>query len=187
MHRVGSILQFVGGAIGRVAMSVILIGLFFVIVGVTPWQFFVYFFQHPLAWLASPWIRPSITIIGLVLIGASLWFNLWSRKQHIIDDLAEDMAWAVHNLLNRSPPASTPETIAAWEADFKVWCDGISRKLENRAFFTRADQLHFDVLGIFEPIAVRGHAIELAHLESQLNEKLKRLRDVINWTQQRRR
>jgi hypothetical protein len=122
MHRVGSILQFVGGAIGRVAMSGIVIGLFFVFVGVTPWQFFVDFFQHPLAWFASPWISPSMTIIGLVLIGASLWFNLWSRKRHIIDDLAEDIAWAINNLLNRSPTPSTPQTIAAWEADFRSWC-----------------------------------------------------------------
>jgi len=187
MHRVGSILQFVGGAIGRVAMSGIVIGLFFVIAGVTPWQFFVDFFQNPLAWLASPWISPSMTIIGLVLIGASFWFNLWSRKQHIIDDLAEDIAWAINNLLNRSPTLSTPQAIAAWEADFRSWCDRVSRKLENRAFFTRADQLHFDVLGFIQPIAVAGHAVGLAHLESQLNEKLKRLRDVINWTQQRRR
>jgi len=187
MHRVGSILQFVGGAVGRVAMSGIVIGLFFVFVGVTPWQFFVDFFQHPLAWFASPWISPSMTIIGLVLIGASLWFNIWSRKQHIIDDLAEDIAWAINNLLNRSPTPSTPQTITAWEADFRSWCDRVSRKLENRAFFTRADQLHFDVLGFIQPIAVAGHAVGLAHLESQLNEKLKRLRDVINWTQQRRR
>jgi hypothetical protein len=138
-----------------------------------PWQFFADFFQHPETWLASPWFNPSITILGLVLIGASLWFNLWSKKQHVIDDLAEDMAWAVHNLLNRSPTPSTPQTIAAWEADFRNWCDRISRKLENRAFFTRADQLHFDVLGIFQPIAVAGHAVGLAHLESQLNEKLR--------------
>ena len=121
------------------------------------------------------------------IFGASLWFNLWSRKQHIIDDLAEDIAWAINNLLNRSPTPSTPQTIAAWEADFRSWCDRVSRKLENRAFFTRADQLHFDVLGFIQPIAVAGHAVGLAHLESQLNEKLKRLRDVINWTQQRRR
>jgi hypothetical protein len=97
------------------------------------------------------------------------------------------MATAVHNLLNRSPTPSTDQEIAVWKADFEDWCARDSRKLENRAFFTRAEQLHFDVLGIMEPIAVQGHLIALSHLETQLNEKLKRLRDVINWPQERRR
>jgi hypothetical protein len=112
MRVVGSIVQFIGGGIGRVALSGVLIGIFFVGVGVTPWQFAAQTIQHPPHLIANPWFSPRITLVGLVLIAASLWFNLWSRKQKTIDDLAEDMAWSVHNLLNRTPPPSTPEMIA---------------------------------------------------------------------------
>jgi hypothetical protein len=34
-------------------------------------------------------------------------------------NLAEDIAWAVHNLLNRSPTPSTEEMIKRWDFDFK--------------------------------------------------------------------
>ena len=186
MHRVGSLLQFVGGAIGRVAASGIIIGLFFVVVGVTPWQFVADFIQHPPSWFGSVWLQPSLTLIGLALIGASLWFNLWSRKQQAIDELAEDIAWAINSLVNRNPRPTTDNQVAEWENDYKDWCEGVSRKLENRAFFTRADQLHFDMLGFVDPIKMAGHR-RFDWLLSQLKLKFERLRDVINWTQQRRR
>jgi hypothetical protein len=187
MHRVGSILQFVGGSLGRVAMSGFIIGLFFVVVGSTPWQYIADFIQHPPGLLTNAFFAPSITIVGLALIWLSLRYNIWSNRQKLIDDLAEDIAWAVHNLLNRSPTPSSDDTIAVWKVDFEAWCARVSKKLENRAFFTRADQLHFDVLGFMETIAVSGHLMALSHLETQLNEKIKRLRDIINWTQERRR
>jgi len=187
MHKVGSIIQFIGGALTRVSISGALIGVFFVGVGVTPWQYVAELLLHPPAVLTSVWFSPSITIVGLTLIVLSLRYNIWSQKQHIIDDLAEDAAWAVHNLLDRSPTPSTDETIQKWNYDFQEWCNSVSKKLENRAFFTRADQLHFDVLGITEIIAVAGHQYSLSQLETQLNEKIKRLRDIINWTQERER
>ena len=185
MHKVGSILQFIGGAVTRVSISGIIIGVFFVLVGVTPWQYVAEFLKQPPALLTSVWFGPSISIVGLALIWLALRYNIWSQKQRIIDDLAEDIAWAVHNLLNRSPIPATEEAIKQWDADFKKWYDCVSKKLGNRAFFTRADQLHFDVLGIMEIIAVVGHLHSLSQLETQLNEKIKRLRDIINWTQER--
>ena len=62
----------------------------------------------------------------------------------------------------------------------------VSKKLENKAFFTRADQLHFEDLGFVDHIRLSGHPDFDGSL-SQLKLKFERLRDVINWTQMRRR
>jgi hypothetical protein len=186
MVRAGSILHFIGGGIGRVSLSGVLIGLFFVGVGMTPWQFVADVLQNPPDFVRSVWFSPSITLVGLALIAASLWFNLWSRKQKAIDDIAEDISWAIHNLLNRNPRPSTDTDVAKWETDFREWCSKVSKKLEDRAFFTRADQLHFDMLGFVEPVTMSGHQ-RLDWLFSQLRMKFERLRDIINWTQMRRR
>jgi hypothetical protein len=186
MRPVGSFLQFVGGSIGRATMTGIFVGVFFVIVGSTPWQVVAEIIQNPPGIVRSVWFAPGLTILGLVIIGLCLWFNQWSKKQMVIDELAEDMSWAIHDLLNRNPRPSTDEDVRAWEADFHAWCARVSTKLENKAFFTRADQLHFDRLGFVDPIHMSGHK-HLDWLFSQLRMKFERLRDVINWTQQRRR
>ena len=127
-----------------------------------------------------------MVLVGLATIAASLWFNIWSQKQKAIDTLAEDLGWAIRHLLNRKPRPSTDQDIAQWDKDYREWCDKVSKQLENRAFFTRADQLHFDRLGFVDPVAMSGH-VQLDWLLSQLRMKFDRLRDVINWTQQRRR
>jgi hypothetical protein len=132
----------------------------------------------------NPCSRVGLIIVGLVLIGGSLWFNLWSTKQTAIDALAVDMAWAINNLLNRQLRASTRAELKQWEDDFRIWCANVSSKLENRAFFTRADQLHFDMLGVVLPIGMSANK-ETDWLFSMLALKFDRLRDVINWTQQR--
>jgi hypothetical protein len=171
---VGSVLQFVGGAIGRTAASGLVIGFFFVVVGMLPWQAAALIYQNPPAWMGAVWFRLGVLILGLVVIWASLHFNVWSKKQQAIDSLAGDVAWAIHNLLNQK-----------WRADFSNWCGRVSRKLENRAFFTYADQLHFDVLGFIASISLTGTP-NFDALLGQLRLKIDRLRDVINWTQQRR-
>jgi hypothetical protein len=184
--RTGSVLAFVGGAIGRVAGSGLVIGAFFVLTGFLPWEFFVNLFNDPPAALSSVWFVPSLVLIGFVIIGVSLWYNQWSQKQVVIDDLAEDMSWAIHHLLNKEPRPTTNEAIAEWEREFREWCAKVSKKLENRAFFTRADQLHFDRLGFVTPVRMTGHE-RFDWLLGQLKLKFERLRDVINWSQQRRR
>jgi predicted HTH transcriptional regulator len=78
------------------------------------------------------------------------------EHQHAIDDLAEDISWAIGNLLNRSPRPSTDEEISLWEGDFVRWCDSVGTKLENRKFFTRADQLHFERLGFVDQMRMTG-------------------------------
>jgi hypothetical protein len=105
----------------------------------------------------------------------------------MVDSLAEDISWAIDKLLNRSPGIDpSNEFIDDWKVDFDKWCARVSAKLGDRAFFTRADQLHFDYLGFVEPISFHQNR-RLDHLLSQLRLKLERLRDVINWAQERRR
>jgi hypothetical protein len=182
---VGTILQFVGGSISRAAGTALVVGAFFVLVGVTPWEFVAEMIVSPPLWIASPYFRISILILGLAIIWFSLTFNRWSAKQKTVDGLAEDISWAIDNLLNRSPGID-PDTkfIDAWKADFDKWCAGVSAKLGNRAFFTRADQLHFDYLGFIDPISFYQNP-HLNRLLSQLRLKIERLRDVINWAQER--
>jgi hypothetical protein len=56
-----------------------------------------------------------------------------ATKTAALDDIAQEIAWAVNNLVNPRPhPASTsdPETaIAAFEAKFFAWCGRVSQKL----------------------------------------------------------
>lgn len=165
------------------------VGIFFVLVGVTPWQFAAELIARPPSWSSSAWFRNAIVILGLAFIWASLNFNRWSNRQKIIDSLAEDISWAIDNLLNRKagPEGRDNSYVDAWQRDFNDWCSRVSSKLSNRAFFTRADQLHFEYLGFVEPLSLYMDAQRLNHLLSQLKMKIDRLRDVINWTQERRR
>jgi len=70
------------------------------------------------------WAR--LVLVGLALIAFFLGFNLWSQKQRAIDDLAEDLSWAITHLLNRNPRPSTAAEVAKWEEDFTKWCDRVS-------------------------------------------------------------
>jgi hypothetical protein len=185
---VGTIIQYIGGSISRVAGTALVIGTFFVLVGVTPWQFVAQLIANPPPWSNSNYFRIGLLILGLVVIWASLNFNRWSAKQKVIDSLAEDISWAISNLLCRTPDKIDPDRkfVDEWRMDFDNWCSRVSKKLENRAFFTRADQLHFDYLGFIDPIVLYQNP-QLNESLSQLRLKVQRLRDVINWTQERRR
>jgi hypothetical protein len=187
MHpKVGRFVDFIGGGITRAAGSGLAAGAIFIAFGMTPAELVIYLWRTPPAWLLNGWTRLFVLIVGLALIFWSFRFNVWSRKQRAIDDLAEDLSWAIQKLLNRDPRPTTNQQVAQWEADYRSWCERVSKKLADRAFFTRADQLHFDMLGFVEPIGMSG----IAHLDwllSQLRLKFQRLRDVINWTQERTR
>ncbi len=112
---------------------------------------------------------------------ASVHFNIWSQRQEAINSLAEDISFAIADLVNRNVGQ---EGVQQFKDDFDSWCAKVSKKLENRAFFTRADQLHFDRLGYLQPIAMNGHE-GANQVHTMLKLKLERLRDIINWTQQR--
>jgi hypothetical protein len=184
-RQIGTALQFVGGRLGGVAVSGIIFGVFTIGVGMTPGEFFALFFEHPPRWLSSPFISPSIVLIGLAAIYLSVTFNVWSQKQKAINSLAEHISDAIGDLVNRNPVPSAPTDINQFESDYHSWIAKVSKELENRAFFTRADQLHFDRLGYVDTIAMHGQP-KLDWLHSQLKLKFERLRDVINWSQQRR-
>lgn len=176
--------MWVGGSITRVAGTGLVVGIFIVVYGATPGQAMAELLAVLPSWLINPWFKLALVVIGLGLVGVSLHFNVWSLRQEAINDLAEDLSFAIQDLLNK-PVANEPD-VAQWEADFRAWCQRVSAKLENRAFFTRADQLHFDMLGFVPPTNFVGsynHHHEW--LVSQLNLKFDRLRDVINWTQMR--
>jgi FAD/FMN-containing dehydrogenase len=157
-----------------------------VLYGATPGQAMGDFLSRLPAWATYPWLKLVLFVLGLIVIGASLHFNVWSLRQKAIDALAEDLSWAIHHLLNK--PVGNDADLATWEAEYHAWCERVSKKLEARAFFTRADQLHFDRLGFVPSAGLAGTFNERhAWLTSQLSLKFERLRDVINWTQMRRR
>lgn len=178
--------MWIGGALSRAAGTGLVIGIFTVIYGATPGEAMTNLLTNLPPWLINPWFKLALVIIGLFIIGASLHFNVWSLRQKAIDDLAEDLSWAIHDLLNK--PVSDESEVSHWESEYREWCKRVSAKLENRAFFTRADQLHFDRLGFVPQVNFTGSDNQRhAWLVSQLNLKFERLRDVINWTQIRKR
>ena len=102
-----------------------------------------------------------------------------SSRQKAIDELAEDLSWAIHNILNKK--VSAEEELFQWESEYKSWCQRVSDKLKNRKYFTRANELHFDRLG-FVPQTKFAGSYNPHHewLISQLSLKFERLRDIIN-------
>jgi hypothetical protein len=60
MYQVGSVMQFLGGAILRVAVAGFIIGAFFVSFGVLPWEFAARLIGEPPAWLLSGWLRLGV-------------------------------------------------------------------------------------------------------------------------------
>lgn len=178
--------MWIGGAISRVAGTALVVGSIIVVFGTTPGQAVAELLVNLPPWLTNPWFKLTLFILGLVIIGVSLHFNVWSLRQRAIDDLAEDLSWAIHDLLNRR--ATNAVQLTQWESDYKGWCERVSKKLENRAFFTRADQLHFERLGSIPAVDFQG-SFNPRHnsLKGHLNLKFDRLRDLINWTQMRKR
>ena len=170
--------MWVGGSITRVAGTGVIVGLFILAYGATPGQAVAQLLSHLPPAMASPWFKLVLVVVGLVVIGTSLHFNVWSLRQRAIDELAEDVSWAIHDLLNKR--VADEPGLVEWEERYHAWCQRVSSKLENRAFFTRADQLHFDRLGFVPSANFVGSFNERhAWLASQLGLKFERLRDVI--------
>jgi hypothetical protein len=64
--------------------------------------------------------------------------------------------------------------------EYSKWCEGVDRVLANTAYFTRSDALHFQRLGVFLPVIIAQHP-GADHTLAMLTEKIKPLRDVIEW------
>lgn len=181
------LLDWIGGGVSRMAASGFAGGFLFVFLGMTPAEAVAYLFKNPPDWLMSGWTRLLLVIVGLAVIFTSHRFNLWSQRQKAIDDISEDISWAISEILNRARPKALADYAAfaqQLKIDYEIWCARVSKKLENRAFFTRSDQLHFDRLGFVDPVQMTGDN-SADHTLSMLKLKFERVREIINWIQQR--
>lgn len=184
MRELRTVLQWIGGAITRVAGTAMVVGLFFVIFGLTPLEAAVRWLVALPDWMQTGWFKLGVLIVGLAVIWASLRYNVWSRRQIVIDELAEELSWAIHNLLNRR--VRDQAQLIEWRTAYEAWLDKVNKKLGNRAFFTRADELHFERLGSVPAVGFSmAFNDEHNHALSQLSLKFDRLRDIIRWTQMR--
>ena len=85
----GTFLSWIGGGISGAAATGLVIGIFFMVTGGLPWEFVVELIADPPYWLTNSFVKFLLIIVGLIIIFVSLRWNLWSRRQKAIDDLAE--------------------------------------------------------------------------------------------------
>jgi hypothetical protein len=125
--------------------------------------------------------------IMYVLAKRKIWIaedqkNQAAEKQAAIDDLAEEINWATQPLVNPNPHplgAGVPrEAINKWRSECESWFGKVSKKLADRRFFTRAQQLHFDVLTMVDQVVSIGN-MEFGHPYNILHTKIDRLREII--------
>lgn len=182
------ILEFSGGGISRAAGTGLAVAMSMIVFGMSPAELVMYLWNAPPAWLLNGWTRLLVLIVGLAVFFVSFRFNVWDQRQNAIDSLAEDISQAIHELVNRHTreDISTPEQVKRFADDYHAWCDRVHKKLENRAFFTRADQLHVERLGFIDPVKMTGQS-QYDWFLSQLKLKFERLREIINLIQSRRR
>lgn len=104
-----------------------------------------------------------------------------ATRQQAIDDLAEEIRWAVNNLLNPKPhPTSTGKPDAAFkllETETNQWCERVNSRLANRSVFTAGDRINFDSLGSITPVLHYGH-VKLDWLHSCNVLRVERLRAI---------
>lgn len=104
-----------------------------------------------------------------------------ATKTAAIDDIAEEISWAVNNLVNPKPHpgnAANPDAaIAAFENQLNGWYSRVSEKLKNKDVFSHGDRVHFETLGFVPVISMWAHS-KLNQLFSQLSVKLDRLREI---------
>jgi hypothetical protein len=148
-------------------------------------------------WQVATVVLASIILVRLVLAPYWIWrddgriiSNLNSKltdktkKQAAIDDLAEEIRWATDNLVNPNPhplasgSGNIIESIDAWQRRCNEWYEKISKKLQNREFFTRTQQLHFDILTIVDQDSTLGNPY-FNHRFNILSTKIKRLRAIM--------
>ena len=105
-------------------------------------------------------------------------------KQQALDHLSEAISRAIHQLVNKPQPTAPT---AYWDAfadtlgkEYLKCCAGVDRILANAAYFTRSNALHFQRLEVFPPVIITQHPAA-DHTVAMLTEKIKRLRDVIEW------
>lgn len=104
-----------------------------------------------------------------------------ATKQKAIDDIADEIKFAVDNLINPTPfPTSTGDPdgeCRRLQTKVDDWVSRVSSKLADRSIFTKGDQIHFDSLGSIELLMRYGHP-KLDWLHSMLVLRLDRLREI---------
>jgi hypothetical protein len=106
-----------------------------------------------------------------------------AAKRVAIDDLSQELSWAIDNLLNKRPMPNNNEETNEFANIYDDWCNKVSKKLENRAVFTFSHQTHFDSLGVVPSLKIHVMNNRYNHIVSQLSLKFDRLREIINQTQ----
>ena len=186
------LLRYAGGRLGGWVVSSLLLAVFTVIYGFTPQEAFVELLKDAPEWLTSGWFKLACVVLGLAIIVLSLKFNIWSQRQKVVDELAEMLSSAIHDLLNR--PIQNDTQLGQLSSDHKHWCDEVGSKIEyHKAYFSKADKIHFERIGKVTEhswgIAYKANQNDTRHnhLLNIISIKFDRLRDIINWTQQRTR
>jgi hypothetical protein len=132
-------------------------------------------------------IKFALLGAGLMAIGlgVALLVRGWLHdrgKQQALDQLSQAISQAIHELINKPRPApwsgdAFADTLAK---EYSRWCQDVDRILARRRYFTKSDVLHFQQLGVFPSVAITHHS-DADHTLAMLTEKIKRLRDIIEW------
>jgi len=143
-------------------------------------------------WVFGGWFKLILVVVGLVVIAASLKFNVWYSRQKAVNELSEMLSTAINQLLSRQ--ISNDMELGQLKSDISSWCDEILAKIDQYpTYFSKSDRIHFDRLGAVPEndwgIAYKADNDDTRHRHqlNMLSLKFDRLRDIINWTQQRTR
>jgi hypothetical protein len=143
-------------------------------------------------WVFGDVFKLALIVAGIFILWTSLKFNQWSRRQIAVDELALLLSDAIHDLLNRR--VTNIQELSQLKSDISDWQKNVSEKINSYpAYFSKADQLHFDRLGTIiqmqweNAFRVKPDDKRHDHELNMLSLKFDRLRDIINWAQQRTR
>jgi hypothetical protein len=139
-----------------------------------------------LQYFINGWFGLYLTLFALFLLWFAFRYNVWTQRQKAVTELAEAVSRAINNIFN-GDYANDPH-LRKLAVDYEKWNQEISTLLNNRAFFSRADQLHIERLGGF-PFAHRSDANEIQRTHDwymgMLNEKFVRIREIVLEVQSR--
>jgi hypothetical protein len=116
-----------------------------------------------------------------------------SPKQRAVDHLAELLEEAFQRILNQVRHHDESDDDFIWRRveETDLWIDRVNDALKDRRFFSLANHLHFEVLGLVERKEYRdledltSSGIEANPdyelIKSHLGARFERLRDIIRW------
>ena len=92
--RIPRMMGSLGRGVGRLALSAFLIGFFFVVFGVTPWEYAVALYVSPPWWVTHPATRWGALLLGLGIMWAAWKYDAgaWPTKRRMRRDFVEH-AW----------------------------------------------------------------------------------------------